>query len=176
MIIIMGVAGSGKSLQGKLFVEDSGYRWVSMGELFRSHLSEERKKELLSGKLINDEEAIELLSKNLFDNKNTQDAVLEGFPRTIAQAEWILEQVKNGKMHIEAVFALKISKEVVTARLFERGRDDDSEEAINKRFSEYENKTLPILDYFKDEGVKVYDINADQSPESVHSDMRKYLS
>jgi len=176
MIILMGVAGAGKSLQGKMFVDDLGYHWVSSGELFRSQLSEDRKKELLTGKLIRDDEVIELVSNTLDNINDSGHVVLDGVPRTIPQAEWILDQIKQDKLNVQAVFNLTISKEVVRKRLLDRGRADDNEKIIDERFNEYETKTIPIIDFFRENNLKVFDINADQSPETVHREMLKHIS
>jgi adenylate kinase len=176
MIILMGVAGSGKSLQGKMFVEDMGYRWISTGELFRSELSEERKRELLTGKILDDNEAISLVEKALGGLKENERPVMDGFPRTIPQAEWIIGQIKNGKLSLRAVFNLIISKDVVEQRLIDRGRADDNETIIKERFHEYETKTVPIIEFFRTNSIKVYDINADQRPEDVHRDMLSYIT
>jgi len=176
MIILMGVAGAGKSLQGKMFVDDLGYHWVSSGELFRSQLSEARKKELLSGKLVSDDEVIELTANTLREINDSDHVVLDGVPRTITQADWILDQIKQGKLNVQAVFNLNISKDVVKKRLLDRGRSDDNEQGIDARFNVYETKTIPIIDYFRENNVKVFDINADQSPETVHQEMLKHIS
>ena len=61
MIVFMGVAGAGKSVQGKLLARDLGFQWISTGEILRANLSGNRKKELLSGKLVGDEELIDLM-------------------------------------------------------------------------------------------------------------------
>ncbi|HEY1645501.1 MAG TPA: nucleoside monophosphate kinase [Candidatus Saccharimonadales bacterium] len=175
MIILMGVAGAGKSSQGQLFAGELGYQWISTGEIFRSQLSDERQKELQTGKLLGDREVIELVDHTLGALKG-EEAVLDGFPRTISQAEWLMKQVKDKRFNLEAVFNLVATREVVKARLLARGRSDDSEEGINERFSEYENKTVPIIEFFRNSNISVYDINADQPPEAVHSEMMSHIS
>jgi adenylate kinase len=172
----MGVAGAGKSLQGKLFAKDLGYEWVSTGEIFRSHLSAERQKELLTGRLIEDSEVIELVDETLEALGKENNAVLDGFPRTMAQAEWIMDQVAKQNFKLKAVFNLVATKEIVMGRLLARGRADDNEAIIKERFNEYETKTLPIIDFFKQKGVKVYDVDASQPPETVHELMMGYIN
>src|ERR1700721_857264 len=147
MIILMGVAGAGKSLQGQMFVDGQGYHWLSTGELFRSQLSEERQKELATGKLLGDQEVIDLVDKTIEEIDSNKKVVMDGFPRTISQCQWLLDQVKKERFDIEAVFVLVVSFEVVKKRLLNRGRSDDSETAIKQRFDEYTNKTAPVIDY-----------------------------
>ncbi len=175
MIILMGVAGSGKSLQGRMFVENMGYKWISTGELFRSQLSEDRQKELLTGKLLDDTEVIGLVDNAFKALGKERKVILDGFPRTIMQAEWLLDQLKHMRFDLQAVFNLVANKDVVKDRLLARGRSDDNDAGIKERFNEYETKTVPIIKYFKRNDIDVHDINADQPPESVHQAMLDYL-
>lgn len=175
MIILMGVAGSGKSMQGRLFADEHGFAWVSTGELLRVLVTGKRRQEMLQGKLLNDDEMVHILDK-VFDLINvSEEFVLDGFPRTIVQAEWLLEQVKNGRLDVDAVFNLVASQEVVRERLRARGRMDDTDEAIARRFEEYERVTLPIIDSFKAHNVAVYDVDASQAPEAVHDTLLQHV-
>lgn len=176
MIILMGVAGAGKSLQGKLLADESGYAWISTGELFRVLVTGKRRQQMLAGKLLSDDEVIELIDKTLKQMVDTeQEFLLDGFPRTTVQADWLLEQIKKGRLKTPTIFNFVVTPEVVKDRLLKRGRQDDTEAAIQKRFHEYETITRPILDYFKEHGLEVHDIDADREPEVVHKDILKYL-
>ena len=141
MIIIMGVVGAGKSLQGQLFAKDTGYKWVSTGELFRAFLSAERQKELLSGKLLEDQEVIELVDRTLDEIGNSR-IVLDGFPRTIVQAQWLLDQINSKRITLTSIFNLSADRGVVTKRLLARGRGDDVDAIIDERFHKIRNKDL----------------------------------
>jgi adenylate kinase len=175
VIILMGVAGSGKSMQGRLFADELGYAWISTGELLRAQVTGERRKEIAKGKLLNDQEVIELVDKTLTRLDLTHELVFDGFPRTKVQAEWLVDQFKKGRLKLTGIFNLKASEDVVTKRLLARGRNDDTSEVIKERFKEYDTKTLPILGYFKESGVVVYDIDADQEPSKVHKSMTQYI-
>jgi adenylate kinase len=175
MIILMGVAGAGKSMQGRLFADEHGYAWISTGELFRVLVTGKRRQQMLEGKLLSDDEVIKLIDKTLDLIDLTQEFLLDGFPRTKAQADWLLDQVKAGRFKLTAVFNLTASPDVVKQRLLARGRLDDTEEAINKRFTEHQTITLPILDYFKQAGVDVHDIDAAQEPITVHDEIMNYI-
>lgn len=168
MIILTGVAGAGKSMQGRLFADESGYAWISTGELLRVLVTGQRRHEMLQGKLLSDEEVIIILDKvfELIDLKN--EFVLDGFPRTIPQCEWLLGEVHSGRIKLTAVVNLSATEAVVHDRLVKRGRVDDTEEAIAQRFREYRETTMPILEYLRKEDVPVYDIDADQPPSAVH--------
>jgi len=175
MIILTGVAGAGKSMQGKMFADEHGYAWISTGEILRVLVTGKRRHEMLQGKLLSDDEMIAILDTvlNLIDSK--QEFVLDGFPRTTQQADWLLEQVHKGRLQLTAVVNLDASEEVVKKRLMSRGRRDDNETAIRERFTEYRNVTLPILDYFKKEGVKVHTIDAAAEPRTVHDEILKRI-
>lgn len=168
MILLMGVAGSGKSMQGKIFADEHGYAWISTGEIFRVLITGKRRQEMLEGKLLSDDEVIKVVDKVLELIDTTQEFVLDGFPRTIPQADWLLGQAHEGRFKLNAVVHLTASEGVVRSRLLERGRQDDTDAAIAKRFSEYHSTTLPIIDHLKREGAPVFDIDAAQDPRAVH--------
>jgi adenylate kinase len=173
MIILMGVAGAGKSMQGKILADEHGYAWISTGEILRVLVTGKRRQEMLQGKLLSDEEMINLIDKvlDLIDTK--QEFVLDGFPRTVPQADWLLEQVHKGRFALSAVVHLAASEDIVRSRLLDRARPDDTEEAIAKRFSEYRAVTLPILEHLEREGAKVCKIDAAQDVRVVHDAILK---
>lgn len=175
MIIFMGVAGSGKSLQGKLLADQLALPWVSTGEFLRMLISGDERKDMLAGKLLDDDEIISLVQKIFSVVDTDHEFVLDGFPRTSGQADWLLNQVKYGQLDVTAVIHLQASEEAVLERLLGRGRQDDHTEAITERFEEYEQASKPILEQFKAAGIKVYDIDGEQTPETVHEAIIKVL-
>jgi len=175
MIVLFGVAGSGKSMQGRLLADERGYAWISTGEVLRVLVTGKRRHEMLEGKLLSDDEMIRIMD-TVFNLINlNEEFVLDGFPRTVAQSDWLLEQVHSSRIHLTAIFNLNASKDVVRGRLETRGRLDDTSDAIERRFKEFETVTVPIIDFFKQESVPVYDIDASKPPEAVHADMIAYI-
>lgn len=176
MIIFTGVAGSGKSVQGKMLADHLGLPWLSTGEFLRMLISGERRKDMLAGKLLDDKEIIALVQRifNVVDTKH--EFILDGFPRTVAQADWLLNQVKHGQLKISAVVHLKATEDAVRQRLLKRGRQDDTSSAIKERFTEYSETILPILEHFKQAGIAVHDINAEQSVDTVQNDIRAAIA
>jgi adenylate kinase len=176
VIIFMGVAGAGKSVQGRRLADDMGYPWLSTGEFLRMLISGQRRIDMQAGQLIQDDEIIALVRKifGVVDTEN--EFVLDGFPRTAAQADWLLSQVKHKQLSMTGVIHLTASKEGVRKRLLKRGRVDDTEEAINQRFREYEEQILIIIEDFRKAGVPVHDINAERSIEKVNADIVKALT
>ena len=171
MIIFMGVAGSGKSVQGRLLADEMGLPWLSTGEFLRMLITGERRQEMLAGKLLDDHEIISFVRKILTIIDTSQEFVLDGFPRTTAQADWLLNQVKHKQFKINVVIHLKADEEVVKARLLGRGRQDDHDLAIKERFREYSQTILPILEQFKGSGIKVIDIDGEAPSEFVHKEI-----
>lgn len=171
----MGVAGSGKSLQGKLLADQLALPWLSTGEFLRMLISGDERKDMLAGKLLDDDEIISLVQKIFSVVDTDHEFVLDGFPRTSGQADWLLNQVKYGQLDVTAVIHLQASEKAVIERLLGRGRQDDHQDAITERFEEYEQASKPILEQFKAAGIKVHDIDGEQSSQAVHADIIKAL-
>lgn len=164
----MGVAGSGKSMQGKILADELGHAWISTGEILRVLVTGKRRQDMLKGLLLSDDEVITVLEKvlELIDTK--QQFVMDGFPRTKIQVDWMLNQIALGRLQQPIVFNLEIDEAVIRNRLKLRNRPDDTEESISLRFQEYNRSTRPIIEYMRDKGIEVVDINADQTPQAVH--------
>ncbi len=171
MIIFMGVAGSGKSMQGKLLADRLALPWLSTGEFLRMMIAGKRRKDMLQGKLLSDNEIIGLVQKIFNVVGSTDEFILDGFPRTSPQADWLLAQVKHGQLDITAVVHLKASEEVVLDRLLGRGRQDDNEAAIKERFEEYEASIKPIIGQFLVAKIPIIDIDAERRPEEIHEEI-----
>jgi adenylate kinase len=175
MILLSGVAGAGKSMQGKILADEHGYAWISSGEIFRVLVTGKRRQEMLEGKLLSDDEVIRLFDKVFELIDTNEEFVLDGFPRTIPQVDWLLDQVHKGRLTLTAVIYLAASEDVVRERLMRRGRQDDTEESIAQRFEEYRTMTVPILEHFKKEGVPICDIDASRSLREVHDAILKCI-
>jgi adenylate kinase len=172
----MGVAGAGKSVQGRWIADEIGLPWLSTGEFLRMLVTGERRKEMLAGKLLDDSEMIELADKIFHMINIKEEFILDGFPRTLSQADWLIAQHKAGLIKISAVLHIEASEEVVSKRLLERGRQDDTKEAISARFAEYNAVTLPIIKDFETKGVAVHHVNGEGTPEEVHEQIKKLIS
>lgn len=175
MILLIGIQGSGKGTQGTMLADSRGYHLISMGEVLRMYVTGKQRERMLAGELLGDTEIIEIVDRVLKSLPEGEEIILDGFPRTIPQAEWLFGQVKAGRFDLNAVFHLVASREAVKQRLLSRGRVDDVEDAIEERFREYELHTAPILGWFKDRGVDVADVNAERGVEEVNTDLINYL-
>jgi adenylate kinase len=169
MILFVGVAGSGKSVQGRMLADEFGLPWLSTGEFLRMLISGDKRKQMVAGKLLGDQEIIALVQKVFSVVDVSHEFVLDGFPRTAAQADWLLNQVKHGQLELTAIVHIIATREVVKSRLLSRARQDDTSAAIEARFKEYEEVTLPIVDLFKQAGSPVIDIQGEQAVQAVHA-------
>lgn len=167
MIILLGPAGAGKSLQGHALADEYGYAYLSTGELFRVLITGRRRHEMLEGKLLSDEEVIKTVDRALEIIDTTQEFILDGFPRTKAQVDWMIKQYEKGRFDKPVVVNLEIEEHVIRERLQKRSRPDDTDEAIARRFADYQALTYPILAYMAQKGITIYDIDAAQSPSVV---------
>jgi adenylate kinase len=175
MILLMGIAGSGKGTQGNRLAAQCGLHLFSMGEVLRMYVSGKQRERMLAGELLADDEIIKIVDEVLKALSSEEDVLMDGFPRTIKQAEWLMEQVKNGRFKLNIAFHLNASRETVKRRLLNRARIDDKEAAIEERFAEYERSTMPLLKWLSENGVKVIEINAERSVEEVNDDMVSHL-
>jgi adenylate kinase len=169
VIIFMGIAGSGKGTQSKLYADRDGYEVISTGELLRAYGSKEQQSRMLSGEILRDEEVTALLDKALGELPDPDKVLLDGYPRRISQADWLLKQQSQGRFTIQGILHLIATRETVKKRLEYRGRPDDHDHAIEERFSSYEKATLPILEYFAHAGVPIVEVDAERPIEEVHA-------
>ncbi len=145
MIILFGLAGSGKGTQGKALSEIFGWRWLSVGEAIRQAGGYE---EIINnGGLIPDEDVIKIMDKQIRKAEAEGfDVILDGYPRDVRQAEYIMQSMPE---KIDGAIILDVPKSELYERLALRGRDDDQEkEAIDRRFQIFEeniNNIIPLL-------------------------------
>ena len=176
MILLMGIAGSGKGTQGKMLADTRGFHLISMGEVLRMYVTGKQRERMLAGELLDDQEIIKIVDQVLTMLPNGAEVLLDGFPRTVPQAEWLLEQVKASRFPLKIAFHLVASREAVKRRLMKRGRIDDKELAIEARFDEYERSTTPLLSWLSEHGIDVVNVNAERSVQEVNDDLINYLS
>jgi adenylate kinase len=172
---MMGIAGAGKGTQSKLLADRHGFHLLTMGDVLRMYVTGEQRERMLAGQLLDDEEVIGVVDKALKSIINGDEILMDGFPRTIPQAEWLVEQVKAGRFELKLAFHLVASRAAVKERLLGRARIDDVDAAIEKRFDEYEKSTKPLLDWLKQHDVQVADIDAERDIEAIQTDLNSYL-
>lgn len=176
MIVFMGLAGSGKSTMGQLLAAKLNCPWISTGSLLRQKMGAKTQEQMLRGEIISDDHTLAVLDEEFrrIGNHGKQ-FILDGTPRTMRQAKWLVEKDQTGELKITGIIHLNVSRETAKERLLARQRPDDHEQAIAERFNEYDEKTVPIIKYFTSEGYKIHQINANQPPEAVEAEIEKAL-
>jgi len=183
-IILVGPPGAGKGTQAKLLQEKLSLPQVSTGDLFRFNLKNETELGKLAqtymdrGKLVPDEVTVAMVEDRLSQKDCAGGAILDGFPRTLAQAQALDELLEKLGGKIDIVPSIEVPVDVLVARLLERaikeGRADDNEETIRTRMKVYEDQTKPLLDYYGQKGL-VVPVNGQQTIEDVQKDLLKVV-
>lgn len=167
MILFIGVVGAGKSVQGKHLSDLLGFPWISTGEILRQHIAGELREKMLRGDLLSDEELYKVVDPILRELLGKSEIILDGFPRTQAQAEWLEKFIEDNGTKISCIIHLEADEDEVVERLLKRGRPDDTRDVITNRFKEYRTKTLPIISFFEKNGAKVVHVDGNGTEDEV---------
>jgi adenylate kinase len=158
-VLLLGIQGSGKGTQAKRIAAEYDLPHVSTGEILRDEstpLGRESKDILDRGELVPDETMIELIRSRLTQPDTAEGFVLDGFPRTMAQADALDDVLEELGKPLSIVFELQVPDEVARERLLERarleGRADDTPEAIDRRIDLYHRETEPIVARYRGRG------------------------
>ena len=172
MIIFLGIAGSGKSLQAKLLAQSLNCDYLSLGELLRKNSAANDQDKLLKGELIPDSKVIPIISGVLDQIPRGKEFILDGFPRTLKQSKFLTTRFDPRDINI---IHLVVESDVVISRLRLRNRQDDNVEAIEHRIKEYERSIQPIIEEFMNKSVNVFKIDGSGDIETVHEQIIKDL-
>lgn len=162
-LVLFGKPGAGKGTQAAFLKDKYNLVHISTGDIFRFNIKNETKLGKLAqsyiekGDLVPDEVTIQMLQEEVEKNPNAEGFLFDGFPRTIAQAEALDAFLSSKGMRIHGTLALEADDEVLIKRIVERGKvsgraDDQDEDKIKNRFVEYNEKTAPLIAYYKAQG------------------------
>jgi adenylate kinase len=161
-LVLFGPPGAGKGTQSQKLVEKYHLVHLSTGDLFRAHtkagtvLGKQVDEYLANGILVPDRLTIDMLKHALEENEQAKGFIIDGFPRTIAQAEALDTFMKEHRTAVHAVIALEVTEAEVRRRLNIRKeiehRPDDEEAKVNRRINEYFTKTIHVLPYYQQQG------------------------
>ncbi len=173
-IVLIGIQGSGKSTQGNLLSEKFEVPYLSTGHIFRELAKGKTKtgryiKETMSaGYLIPDDKTLEIVGHYLGRKEYINGYILDGFPRTVVQAEAFKEK-------IDKVVYLKVSDEEALRRLTSQGdRPDNTSEAIQKRIEQFHELTEPVIHYYREKDLLI-EVNGEENIQEVHKDILDQL-
>lgn len=156
-VVLLGPPGAGKGTQAQKLASKLQIPQISTGELFRhnietgTELGVEAKRYLDAGNLVPAEVTNELVDDRLNQADTAAGFILDGYPRTVEQAEALHEMLQRRGTDIDAVLEFRVSQEVLLERLKGRGRADDTDGVILNRMKVYRDETAPLLDYYRDE-------------------------
>jgi adenylate kinase len=162
-LILLGPPGAGKGTQGHRLSERYKIPEISTGDILRSavhkatQLGQEAKSYMDRGALVPDSVMIGIVRERLAQDDTERGFILDGFPRTVAQAEALTQLSEEQKRPIEHVISIEVPQEELRQRLAGRrqleGRHDDTDEAIRHRLEVYERETAPLIDYYRCQGL-----------------------
>lgn len=176
MIIFFGPAGAGKSVQGQILSARNGWRWLSAGQLLRDTRNPELFNQMQTGGLVDPEAVNKLMGDAIERSDNIDRVVIDGFPRQLVQAKWLVESKAHHGRDIKLVVVLEVPKSELLKRLEVRGRADDTPEAIDERLKIYRTEMYPILSYLTEQGVNVTHVDGTGTVGNVHDRIMEELT
>jgi adenylate kinase len=185
-VVILGPPGAGKGTQGKLIAKDAGIPHVNTGDIFRAEcaagteLGSKVKSIIDAGDLVPDELTSEIVRARLAQDDTSQGFVLDGFPRTLAQAEALDRALaESDRGDLSVVLDFEVPDEMAVERLLGRasveGRSDDAPDKVQHRLDVYHRQTEPLVEYYRARDLLV-PIHAAAPVEEVFSEVQQVLS
>jgi adenylate kinase len=183
-LLLLGVQGSGKGTQAKRLASEYGLAHVATGDMLRAAMAEgtplgQRVKPIYdAGELVPDDLMIELIRERLSDSDTAVGFILDGFPRTMAQADALDSMLSEIDKPLTVVLELQVPDDVAVQRLLKRaveeGRSDDTPEAIAKRIELYNQETRPLVSHYRLLGNLV-GIHGDRPENEVFAEIQQAI-
>jgi adenylate kinase len=183
-ILLLGPQGSGKGTQAKRIAAEYGLAHIATGDMLRSAIAAGTPLGLRvrpiydSGELVPDDLMIELIRERLGEDDAEDGFILDGFPRTMVQADALDSMLKDIGRELTVVFELQISDAACIERLLKRaaeeGRVDDTPEVISTRLARYHEETEPLIEHYRATGNLV-GIHADRPINEVFAEIQRAL-
>ena len=182
-ILLLGPQGSGKGTQAKRIAAEYGIPHIATGDMLRdaiangSDLGEQVRPIYESGALVPDELMVELIRERLAAQDARAGFVLDGFPRTLRQAEALDRMLREIGRRLDVVFEFQAPDETllvarISKRAREEGRTDDTPEAIRRRLDTYYEQTYPLVEHYRARTGRLVGIHADRSVDEVFAEVQ----
>ena len=155
-LVLLGPPGAGKGTQASLLSDSLKVPHISTGDLFRANISEgtdlgkQAQEYMDAGKLVPTSVTADMVRDRLSQDDAATGFLLDGFPRTIEQAELLEEMLNEKGQKLDAVINYVVSEDVVVERMLARGRNDDNEDTIRTRLGVYREETAPLINHYED--------------------------
>jgi len=183
--IIFGPPGSGKGTQAAKIEEAFHLKHLSTGDILRHEVAEgtsvgkEAARIMAAGDLVPDELIVDIVRRRLPEAEAGAGVLLDGFPRTLRQAQALDRMLADEGHHVEFVVALDVPEDELVERILRRarveGRADDTKEAIAERMHEYHKLTQAVLDHYARQDVRVEKVSGMGTPEDVFERIRRAI-
>ena len=183
--IIFGPPGSGKGTQAAKIEEAFHLKHLSTGDILRHEVAEgtpvgkEAARIMAAGDLVPDELIVDIVRRRLPEAEAGAGVLLDGFPRTLRQAQALDRMLADEGHHVEFVVALDVPEDELVERILRRarveGRADDTKEAIAERMHEYHKLTQAVLDHYRGQEVRVEKVSGMGTPEDVFERIRRAI-
>lgn len=190
-LILLGPPGAGKGTQAQRLVERHGIVQLSTGDMLRAAVKAgtpiglQAKAVMDRGDLVSDEIVVGVVADRIGEADCAKGFILDGFPRTVPQADALATMLASKNMKLDAVIELKVDEDALVARIENRVREtvaaggtpraDDNPESFRKRLVEYREKTAPLSDYYASKG-ELKTIDGMQSVDVVTSEIDQILA
>ena len=210
-LVLLGPPGSGKGTQGERLQDDLQLPYYATGDILRravreeTEIGKEAKAFMDRGDLVPDDVIIGVIAERIHSHEAEDGFILDGFPRTVGQAEALLEKLEELRTRLTAAILISVPDEEVVRRLGGRRtcpnghifhvefdppeeegkcdvcgeelhvRDDDEPDVIKNRLAQYREKTEPLIDWFDERGL-LERVEADAPPDDVYEDIRALMA
>jgi len=177
-IVLLGPPGAGKGTQGQVLCQRLGVPAISTGDMLReavadgSELGNKVQGIMASGALVDDATMADVVRDRLVKPDAGRGYLLDGYPRTLPQAETLAGILRDAGQELDAVLLVDVPEDELVRRALLRGRADDKEEVIRERLRVYREKTAPLIGYYRERGL-LREIDGNRPIEEVTAQMAR---